>query len=227
MRILRQRIEEAPEVFVQQRVARDVRAEAFELLTRRQLAVHQQPRHLEERALLRELFNRIAAIAQDALLAIDEGDRALARTRVAITRIERDQAGGRTQLADVGCGFVLRANNDGQVERLAFVGQDRIGLRGGARLGRHNRNFRAWGLALPQPARGLVRAAAIGRNRITEGRSGIKGCNGTNAASGQVMRACARAWRAPRRNAPRCGAPPSHARCWRPVRTKPPPWRWP
>jgi hypothetical protein len=46
-------------------------------LVGRRLAVEQQPGDLEVRAVLRELLDRVAAIAQDALVAVDEGDRRL------------------------------------------------------------------------------------------------------------------------------------------------------
>ena len=60
--------------------------------------VDQEIGDLEERALLGELLDRDAAVAQDPLLAVDEGDRALARARVRIARVERDVAGLRAQL---------------------------------------------------------------------------------------------------------------------------------
>ena len=73
-------------------------------LLRRQLAVAQQPRDLEERRLLGELLDRIAAIAQDALVAVDERDRALARRRVherGIVRHQPELFGRRLDLSKV------------------------------------------------------------------------------------------------------------------------------
>ena len=45
----------------------------------RQLAADQQVGHLDEVALLGQLLDRDAAVAEDALLAVDERDRARAR----------------------------------------------------------------------------------------------------------------------------------------------------
>jgi hypothetical protein len=52
VRALRHEVEEAPEVLVQHRVPRDLPTERRELLARGQLAEEQEPRHLEEGALL-------------------------------------------------------------------------------------------------------------------------------------------------------------------------------
>ena len=61
-------------------------------LLRRQLAVAQQPRDLEEGRLLGELLDRVAAIAQDALVAVDERDGAPARRGVHERRVVAHQA---------------------------------------------------------------------------------------------------------------------------------------
>ena len=50
---------------------------AVELRLRRQLAVDQQVRDLEVGRLLGELLDRVAAVLEDALVAVDEGDRRL------------------------------------------------------------------------------------------------------------------------------------------------------
>jgi hypothetical protein len=88
VRVVRQRVEEAPEVLVEHRPARDRALEQLELARRRQLALDQQPRHLEERALLGQFLDRVPAVPQDAALAVDEGDGALARAGVAEARVE-------------------------------------------------------------------------------------------------------------------------------------------
>ena len=56
------------------------------------LAVHEEPRDLEEGALLGELFDRVTAVAQDALLTIEERDGAPARARVGVARVEAGRA---------------------------------------------------------------------------------------------------------------------------------------
>src|SRR3546814_11749499 len=68
----RQGGEEALEVFVQERVAADAVVEFRHLVGRRHFAVDEQPRDLEVRAVLRELLDRVAPVAEDPLVAVDE-----------------------------------------------------------------------------------------------------------------------------------------------------------
>src|SRR5262249_46582498 len=86
-----------------------------ELLPARQLALDQQVRDLEEGAALGQLRDVVAAVAEDALLTVDERDRALAGARVGIARSEPDQPGPVAELADVERTFALGALDD--VER--------------------------------------------------------------------------------------------------------------
>ena len=58
-----------------------------QLLFGRQLAEEQQIGHLQKGALLGQLLDGVAPIAQDALVAVDIGDLALARSRVVVARI--------------------------------------------------------------------------------------------------------------------------------------------
>jgi hypothetical protein len=69
---------EALDVLVQQRVLGDVVLELRELVGVGQLAVDQQEGGLQEASALRELLDRVAAVAQDALVAVDVGDSGLA-----------------------------------------------------------------------------------------------------------------------------------------------------
>ena len=82
MRVVAEALQKRPHVLVHVRVVRDVVHPRVVLALRRQLAVAQQPRHLEERRLLGQLLDGISAIAQNSLVAVDEGDRAAARRRV-------------------------------------------------------------------------------------------------------------------------------------------------
>ena len=59
---------------VQHGVVRDVVDPVFQLFLSGQLAEQQQVRNFQKGAVLGEYFDGIAAIAQDALVAIDEGD---------------------------------------------------------------------------------------------------------------------------------------------------------
>ena len=53
----------------------------------RQVAIEQQIGRLDEGALLGQLFDRVSPISQDALAAVDEGDRAPAGCRVEKSRV--------------------------------------------------------------------------------------------------------------------------------------------
>ena len=66
------------DVLVEVRVERDVVHPLLELRARWQLAVDQQVSRLQERGALGELFDRVAAVLQDAALAVDVGDGAAA-----------------------------------------------------------------------------------------------------------------------------------------------------
>ena len=79
VRGVRQRREEALEVLVQQRVAAHLLGELVELGRRRQLPVDEQPGDLEVGRVVGEVFDRVPAVAQDAGVAVDVGDRALGR----------------------------------------------------------------------------------------------------------------------------------------------------
>jgi hypothetical protein len=82
-------VEEPLEVLVQHRVQLDMTGERGQLLRGRQLAVDQQVAHLDERRLLGKLLDRDSAVAQDPGIAVDVGDRALARGGVDEAVIER------------------------------------------------------------------------------------------------------------------------------------------
>ena len=57
----------------------------------RQVPVDEQVRRLDERRLLGELLDRDAAVAEDALLAVEERDRALRRRRVHERGVDRHE----------------------------------------------------------------------------------------------------------------------------------------
>ena len=65
---------------------------AGQLVLRRQLAVEQQVGGFEIGALLRELLDRIAAVFEDAFVAVDEGDGAAAGGGVHEGRVVGHQA---------------------------------------------------------------------------------------------------------------------------------------
>jgi hypothetical protein len=63
--------------------------------------VQQQPGDFEERALLGEIGDVVAPVAEDAFFAVDERDGASAGARVAKAGIQRDEARRGPQLLDV------------------------------------------------------------------------------------------------------------------------------
>src|SRR4029079_17018922 len=89
------------------------------LLARRQFAVKQQIAGLDKAAVFGELIDRVAAIEQDALVAVDESDLRFAARRgrkarivseapgVLVKRIDVDHVGAQRALADRQ--FILRA----------------------------------------------------------------------------------------------------------------------
>ncbi len=100
-------------VLVDELVLAEQAAEVRELGGRRQLAEDQQVGRLDEARPLGELLDGIAAVAQDALLAVDERDLARAGAGVPVAAVERDQAGFGAQLRDVDGRFGLRADDRG------------------------------------------------------------------------------------------------------------------
>ena len=93
--------EEGLEVLVQQRVAADALVELGELVLGRQLAVDEEVGHLEEARLLGQLLDRVAPVAQDALVAVDVGDRARAGGGVDEPDVQGDVARLLEELGDV------------------------------------------------------------------------------------------------------------------------------
>ena len=105
MRITREAVEEPLQVLVQQRVALDLVGELLQLLLVRQFPVDQQIADLDEVRLLGKLLDRVAAIAQDAGVAVDVGDGALGGRGVDESAVEGGVAGlgqQRTQRDTVG-----------------------------------------------------------------------------------------------------------------------------
>src|SRR5690606_7280936 len=96
-------------------------AEVGELGAGRQLAEDQEVRRLDERRLHRELLDRIAAVAQDAPVAVDIGDRAAACAGIRIAAVERDQPRVGAQRRDVDGSLLLGADDDGQVTLVAVL----------------------------------------------------------------------------------------------------------
>src|SRR6185369_3823326 len=124
--------EELLHVLVQEAVAGEALAEVGELGLARQVAVDQQEAHLREPRLAGDLFDGVAAVAQDPLLAVDEGDGALAGAGVAVALVERDRAALGAELRNIDTDFALAAHDDGKLVVLAVKGElrRRVGVGG-------------------------------------------------------------------------------------------------
>ena len=81
MRVAAEAGEEAAHLLVHHGVAGDAMVEIVLLRRGRQFAVEQQVADLQEVAVLGQLVDRIAAVQQDALVAVDVGDLRLRRLR--------------------------------------------------------------------------------------------------------------------------------------------------
>ena len=92
-------------VLVQILVAGQQVGKRLQLRPRRQVAVDDQIGRLDEIGFLGHLLDGDAAIAQDALVAVNEGDVADARAGVAVAVVNGDVAGVRRAGADTSTAF--------------------------------------------------------------------------------------------------------------------------
>ena len=84
--------EEVQHVLVDEGGFVEERGELLQLRRGGKLAVEQEVGHLGEGGLLRQLLDGIAAVAQDPLLPVDEGDGAPAGAGVLVALVQRDVA---------------------------------------------------------------------------------------------------------------------------------------
>ena len=96
-----QPLDELVHLLVHHRVVGDVVLELPLLLGGRQVAVEQEVAALHEVGVLGQLLDRIAAVEQHALVAVDVGDRQLAAAGRGVAGVEGEVAGVLVQLADV------------------------------------------------------------------------------------------------------------------------------
>ena len=85
--VVAEALHEVLDVLVHERVDRDLVDPLLELGLGRQLAVDQQVGDLEVGRVLAQLLDRVAAVLEDARVAVDVGDRAAARRRVHERRV--------------------------------------------------------------------------------------------------------------------------------------------
>ena len=101
MRVAPEALEEARHLLVDHRVARHAIDEIGLLRGGRQFAIEQEIAGLEEIAVLGELFDRIAAIEQHALVAVDIGDLRFRARRRGEAGIEGEHPGLGVEFADI------------------------------------------------------------------------------------------------------------------------------
>ena len=112
-------------VLVDERVVGDVVGPRLQLRLVGQLAVQQEVGDLEVRRVLGELLDGIAAVAQDAGVAVEVGDLRLARRRRQVGRVVHEQ--GRVELAERRAGEHAVGDRDRHGLAGAVVG-DRDGV---------------------------------------------------------------------------------------------------
>ncbi|MGX1369881.1 hypothetical protein RKD19_005240 [Streptomyces canus] len=86
---------------MQQGVLRDVVLEHRELVDGRKLTVDQEVGDLQERGALGQLLDRVAAVPEDAGLAVEVGDGGFIGGGVAVAAVQGDQTGLGAELPDV------------------------------------------------------------------------------------------------------------------------------
>ena len=131
-------LEEPAHLFVHHRVPGDGVVEVGFLRRRRQFAVEQQVAGLQEVAVLGELLDRIAAIEQDALVAVDIGDLGFAARRRREAGVVGEHAALVVELGDVQHVRADRAVVDRKIPILIADGEG-AGFLLGVRLGVHGR----------------------------------------------------------------------------------------
>ena len=123
VRLAGQRAEHLAHALVDQVVLRDAGLELLQLLRRRQFAVEHEVGDLEEGGLLRQLLDGVAAVPQDAGIAVDEGDRRAAGGRVGEPDVKGCVTGHRQQLGDVVAVVSLRRWREGEFKADLIVAE--------------------------------------------------------------------------------------------------------
>ena len=133
MRVVMETVEEVLQRLAHHRVMRDLVLELAELGLGRQVAVDQQVGDFEKARVLGQLLDRVPAIQQYALVAVDERDRAAARCRRHEPRIVGEVAGVLVELADVDRRIAEAALDDRQGRGLVRrgIGQQNALIRHG------------------------------------------------------------------------------------------------
>ncbi len=118
MRVAAEALEEAGHLLMHHGVARDAIVEIRLLRAGRQFAIEQKIAGLQKIAVLGELLNRIAAIEQNALVAVDKGDLRLAARGRGEAGVVGEHARLAVKRANVQDIRPHRALFDGEIDRL-------------------------------------------------------------------------------------------------------------
>ena len=108
--------------FVEMGVVGKAAAETLEFLGLGEPPDHEQPGDFDEIRIRGEFFYRDAAVAKDALVAVDVRDCGLAGAGVSVTLVEGDVAGVGAELGDIEATFALGADDNGEFNGLAING---------------------------------------------------------------------------------------------------------
>ncbi len=90
--VVEEPVHRSDHVLVNERVVGDLILPGAVLVGGRKLAVEEEVGDLEEGRVLRQLLDRVAAVAQDSLVAVDHGDRRAAGGRVLVRRVVAEEA---------------------------------------------------------------------------------------------------------------------------------------
>ncbi len=136
MGVVTEAVEEAPQRLVDHGVAADRGLELFQLALVRQLAVEDQVGHFDEGGVGCQLFDRVAAIQQHALVAVDVGDGALGGAGGGEPGVIGEQVHLVVDLANIGARRSERARHQRQLDFFSgFVVEQAVAVR-------HDRNLR-------------------------------------------------------------------------------------
>src|SRR5436190_14759389 len=113
MRRGRKPIEDFLDVLMHERMRLDIIAELSQLIFLWKLAEYQQVGNFQERRLFCQFFDRISAIAKDALVAVEESDSTLGGTSVLVSKIQCDSTGLLKKFPNVDSYFIFCALDDG------------------------------------------------------------------------------------------------------------------
>src|SRR4029077_19021264 len=190
VRIAREAVEEPLQVLVQQRVPLDQGGELLQLLRRRQFTVDQQIADLDEIRLLGQLLDRVAAVAEDARIAVDVGDCALGRGGVDEAIVIGRVAGLRQKRTQRDSVSPLGGANDVQVKLATGVFEGGVLFTTGWVIG-HGNPFVAAVNAEVCPTKGSPIPAVVPARGHAVGYPGcrpspISSMNSTNVASSRV-----------------------------------------